>query len=143
MTNDYEKLELYKVAVEMADRMSARRMAGNTFFITLASLFSGGLGTWIGDSQGISLRSAVALGSITSLITLLWWMQIRSYRNISTAKFKVIHELELGLQSAPFTKEWEWITQERKKHFDLTQTEQFIPILFLVIAGALIISAVK
>src|SRR4051812_38656787 len=37
-------LELYKLAVEMADRTSARRTAANSFFVTLDSAFLAAIG---------------------------------------------------------------------------------------------------
>ena len=141
MKKDLELLEIYKVTVEMADRLSARRGAANTLFITLESALSAALGVWVGNGDSISMRKALALIAVSGLISVLWWVQIFSYRNISTAKFDVIHEMERELSFAPYTREWKYI--QKTRHVDLTKTEQFVPFIFLMIDLLLIWTATK
>jgi hypothetical protein len=141
MKNQGEELELYKLTIEMADRLSARRGSANTFFISLESAISAALGVWIGNGGTITMRKAAALASVSVMISVLWWIQVTSYRNISTAKFTVIHEIEQKLSFAPYTREWALIKAERKRHVDLTNSERIIPFIFLAIQLILIFTA--
>jgi hypothetical protein len=90
-------LELYKLAVEMADRMSARRALANTFFLTvntgLAALLGGGDLRWYVAAAGLVFAFA-------------WWWVLQSYRKLNAAKFAVIHDIEERLPHRLFTEEW-------------------------------------
>src|SRR3954467_4119797 len=81
-------LDLYKLAVEMADRMSARRGVANSFFLTVNT----GLTALLGGSD---LRWYVALAGIVLCVT--WWALLRSYRSLNAAKFDVILAMEKSL----------------------------------------------
>jgi len=59
------ELELYKLAVEMADRISARRALANTFFLTINT----GLAALLGGKE---LRWYVAVAGL--LFALAWWV---------------------------------------------------------------------
>ena len=84
-SSDPVKLELYKLGVEMADRISARRALANTFFLTVNT----GLAALLG---GKTLRWYVAGAGI--VFTLAWWWLLQSYRKLNSAKFKVINAIE-------------------------------------------------
>ncbi len=136
-----EYLEIYKLSVEMADRLSARRGATNVYFITLESTLSASAGFWMSTENSLSYQKALVIGVVSLILSMIWWLQIQTYRNLSKAKFDVIHELEQQLTFAPFTKEWEVVNGIRKKHVDLTRTESFIPVIFLLVNIILIIGA--
>jgi hypothetical protein len=78
-------LELYKLAVEMADRVSARRAIANTFFLTVNT----GLAALLG---GNGLRWYVAAAGIVFAVA--WWALLQSYRQLNWAKFEVINKIE-------------------------------------------------
>lgn len=143
MSQKEQLLEIYKLTVEMSDRLSARRALANTFFLTMESTLLTVLGVWIGNGEKVSIRTASALAVVSVLIASLWWLQISSYRNINEAKFKVIHKIEKDLVFAPYTIEWDLIRAARKRHKDLTKTERYIPFAFLAIDLLLILSAMK
>jgi hypothetical protein len=99
MTNDDRKpevLDQYKLAVEMADRVSGRRGAANGFYLTAASAL-------LATSEGLSLAIAAVAGMALSIA---WWTQLTSYRNLNAAKWKVIGDLENKLSAQPFADEW-------------------------------------
>jgi len=143
MKTENHTLEVYKLCVEMADRLSARRGLANTYYIGLESALSAGLGLLIGNGESLSTRKVVTLSLISLTLSLLWWIQITSHRNLSTAKYKVIHDLERELQVRPFTNEWDYIKSDRKWHLDLTHVERIIPIIFLLLNLLLIFTAAK
>jgi hypothetical protein len=105
MTNDKRNpdvLDQYKLAVEMADRVSGRRGAANGFYLTAASAL-------LATSEGLSLAVAAIAGMALSLA---WWAQLTSYRNLNAAKWKVIGNLEKELSAQPFTDEWSILKAE-------------------------------
>src|SRR4051794_34978490 len=75
------ELELYKLAVEMADRISARRALANTFFLTVNT----GLAALLGGKE---LRWYVAVAGL--VFALAWWWLLQTYRKLNRAKFEVI-----------------------------------------------------
>src|SRR5437016_1332163 len=103
--------DLYKLAVEMADRISARRGTANGFFLTLHTGLAGFAGLVIAtrsagnthpDKFGLVLTAVVGL-----ILCAAWGLLIRSYRLLNTAKFKVINEIEAGFAFQPFKREWD------------------------------------
>jgi hypothetical protein len=103
-------LELYKLAVEMADRVSARRATANAFFLTvntalLAFVSSGPLNVnvlWLVALSGIALSGA-------------WWTLLKSYRDLNAAKFGVILEMEKNLDAKVYGDEWKVLKEDRPK----------------------------
>jgi hypothetical protein len=96
-------LDLYTLAVEMADRISARRGLANTFFVTvntglLALLGSRSLPWYVG-----------AAGIVLSLV---WWALLKSYRDLNAAKYDVIHAMEERLPVRIYRDEWSTLKRE-------------------------------
>lgn len=128
---DYRQhlLEQYKLFVESADRVSERRTSANNYLLTvnafLVTLY--GLAAGWGDNRAWAFVVPVA----GVLVCITWLVLIRSYRNLNTAKFKVIHELEEQLPAALFDREWEHAQRgEGKAYKPLTHVEPYIPFVF-------------
>lgn len=83
LPNSY--FELYKLAVEMADRISARRGIANSFFLTANTGVVALLGTvdarWYLPAAGIAF-------------SLTWWALLKSYRDLNSTKFDIILAME-------------------------------------------------
>lgn len=130
-------LEQYKMAVEMADRVSARRNLTNTFFLTLHTL----LITTIGFVYEKGPKTTDSWLNVFLLIPLLslcysWWRMIRSYRQLNTAKYEVIGEYESRLPSSPYwCAEWKLLGEGKNKKIfrTLTDIENWVPIIFCFI----------
>ena len=133
------ELELFKLAVEMADRISARRALANTFFLTVNT----GLAALLG---GNNLRWYVAAAGI--LFALAWWALLRSYRKLNWAKFEVINAIEPRLPLQPFSDEWRllestkaprrlWPLRELwawlRGYHELGALERIVPLAFVAI----------
>jgi hypothetical protein len=99
-------LELYKLAVEMADRVSARRAVSNSFFLTVNT----GLTAFIASS---SLRWYVAGAGLVFSVT--WWALLKSYRDLNSAKFQVILDMENQLPIRVYGSEWDMLKREPVK----------------------------
>ncbi|MFE6411125.1 hypothetical protein ACFVOR_29825 [Streptomyces sp. NPDC057837] len=140
-------LELYKLAVEMADRVSARRGTANAFFLSvqtaLVTLIGFGMPELAGSPWWVS--PVMALGGVT--LSLAWWMQLRSYRHLNSAKFTVINRIEGRLPVRLFTDEWEVLKGDPapgrlKRYAELGTSERIVPLVFalahlLLMAGTL------
>jgi hypothetical protein len=143
-------LDQYKLATEMADRLSARRGTANAFYFTVASAL-------LAASEQLELPLAAAAG-ITLAGT--WWLQLLSYRKLSAAKWQVINGLEASLPARPFTEEWEIVktqpTEEAVlrhkrlrravkplgKYAELSLVEQVVPVIFAVLFTIILVCAV-
>lgn len=130
--------EMYKLAVEMADRISARRMLANTFFVTMNTGLAALLGAhpfqWYVAGAGI-------------VLSIVWWALLKSYRDLNTAKYKVILAMEDRLPARIFADEWASLKREPMKlalkrstlkerfteYWELGSVERIIPWVFAVI----------
>lgn len=59
---------------------------------------------------------------------------IRSYRQLNSGKFKVIHEIEKELPIAAYDKEWEILGRGKQpgKYLQLTRVEQWVPLVLSI-----------
>ncbi len=130
-------LELYKLAVEMADRVSARRATANTFFLTAnTALF-----VFINANPSRLLWLASAAGT---LLSLAWWLLLKSYRDLNKAKFDVILGMEKVLPARVFGDEWKMLKEDRPRgwrgrYAEFSTVERFVPFIFIVLYLAALI----
>lgn len=121
-------LEQYKLFVEMTDRVSARRAVASSFFLTAQSALVVLLGV-------ISKEHWLLAGS-GLIVAITWWMQLRSYRQLNEARFRVIHEMEKRLPAAPYTDEWAILkppdVPQRwcERYTELGVLERIVPVVF-------------
>lgn len=137
-------LEQYRLFVEMADRVSQRRDQSNRFYVTFVSAIAGLLmvlarfGTSVNGIWPVVFLISGLLGTALSFI---WFLNIKSYRTLNTAKFEIINDLERQLPYQGYSKEWELLRPATgsPKYLQLTRIEQLVPaliiLLFLGIAG--------
>jgi hypothetical protein len=108
-------LELYKTAVEMADRVSARRAGANSFFLTLNTALAAVVGIVSsarrpppnGASPSFDAFGLVLTAIAGVVLALVWRALLRYYRRLNGAKFDVINKLEEQLPARPYTDEWQ------------------------------------
>ena len=131
-------LDLYKLAVEMADRISARRAVANSFFLTINT----GLAALLGSAN---LSWHVNAAGIVFSVT--WWALLRSYRELNSAKFQVILAMEERLPVRVYGDEWNALKREPVKfpprrgtlkswvaqYRELGRIERIVPWIFVVI----------
>lgn len=126
-------LEQYKLYVEMADRISARRAQVNRFYISLLTGLLALISIVINRNIFVSIQNVVflAIAILGLILCYLWYINIRSYRQLNTGKFRVIHEMEQKLPFPCYDREWEILGEgkEAKKYLQLTHVEQFVPIV--------------
>jgi hypothetical protein len=140
-SDDGRLLEQYKLAAEMADRISARRGTANGFYFTVSTAL-------LATSESLSLATASVAGIV---LAGAWWMQLRSYRNLNAAKFEVIGKLEQRLPAQVFGDEWAILKRDPveravlrskllgrlvkplSRYAELSVVEQIVPLVFVVL----------
>jgi hypothetical protein len=166
---DSDIFKIYQLAVEMADRHSSRRATANSFFLTLQGALVAGVGLFI-KSQDTFTRSAYSSMLVLSLLGILlcvsWALTIKSYGDLSSAKWGVILEIEKKLSSKPFTDEWKlletddylkwknemsgyrrpkrlfkWLHERHKYYTPQSSVERYIPSVLIVAYTLLVIIA--
>jgi hypothetical protein len=132
--------EIYNLAVEMADRISARRVLANSFFATVNTALVALIGAedfpWYVAAAGI-------------VLSVVWWALLKSYRDLNTAKFQVINAMEERLPVKIFSDEWRQLKKERlpfrirprhmrdwlAQYRELGAVERIVPWLFALLYG--------
>jgi hypothetical protein len=128
-------LEQYKIYVEMADRISARRGFANTFFLTLNSAVFTAIGVFW--TTRVHAASWLLIFPVLVLLgqCLAWFWLVRSYRQLNEAKYAVVGALEERLPASPYWRaEWKALGEGKdpSRYWPLTHLEQWIPALFAV-----------
>lgn len=142
---DYQRhlLEQYKLYVEMADRISSRRGTANNFLLSVNALLLSGFGILASTTDAGSQAWSYALPLAGFVVCGVWYVLIRSYRQLNSGKFKVLHELEKRLPAALYDAEWKALDEGRgKDYLALTRVEPYIPAVFAVLYLAFIGAAI-
>ncbi|MCT7657640.1 RipA family octameric membrane protein [Mycobacterium deserti] len=139
-----QTMEFYKLAVDMADKISGRRATSNSFFLTVQTAFVAvvGLAAPALESRPWWVSSVIAAAGVT--ISVSWWLQLRSYRDLNKAKFAVILDMESRLSEKVFTNEWKTLKEDpveswRERYAELGLVERVIPVVFAVLYVALLL----
>jgi hypothetical protein len=125
-------LDQYKVYVEMADRISQRRATANTYFLTVNSGILAFVG-YLTSKESTSELWLIAVAGFT--LCILWERLICSYRDLNTAKFKVIHLIEKRLPISPYEAEWVAMGQGKNPSLyrPISHIERGVPYIFLIL----------
>ena len=133
-SRDY--FDQYKLYIESAEKGRDRRQNTNNYFITINTALISliGLSFQLKGTQDNKIIQ-ILLSLIGILICLIFWFLIRSYRQLNSGKFKVIHEIEEKLPLRLYQYEWEILGEGRddKLYAPFSHIEQYIPVIFGVI----------
>ena len=138
-------LEQYKLYVQSAENVSARRVASSRYLLTLNAALVALYGIqYAGFGQSYW---ALVVPVVGVPVSLLWFLIIKSHADLNRVKFEVIHELERHLPAALYRYEWRLAEDGRGKSYRaVTKIERWIPILFAalhVILGTMVILAIS
>jgi hypothetical protein len=132
--SEYDKhlFEQYKLYVEMADRNSARRGTANSFFLTVNTALITAFTVILKEGSIFSGPIGYAPFAAVLALCYVWWRIIRSYRQLNSGKFKVVHKFEQLLPAQPYADEWIELKEGRdpKVYAPLTHVEDWVPICF-------------
>ena len=139
-----DALALYSLAVEMSDHLTQRRATANSFFFSMQAGLAVALGAFAirtGDTahpkpDRFELCLAALAGAV---LAASWWLLLRSYRDLSRAKFEVILRMEREhLDLHIYGEEWQELKKNpikswRGRYAEQGQVERVVPLLFLLI----------
>lgn len=130
-------LEIYKLYVQMADNVSNRRQSANSFFLTVNTAIVG-ISGYVG-SVAAEWNWIISLMGI--ILCFAWYRLIRSYQDLNSGKFKVIHEIEKVLPLAPYEAEWEALGRgfDPVRYLPVTRIERAVPAIIAVLHGVVFI----
>ena len=141
--NRQELLEIYKLHAELADRVSQRREGANRLYVSLLTGIVLILATFLRYGSEIVYVETVltAFCIFGILLSVSWFVVIRSYRQLNTGKFDALHELEQKLDYPFYKREWELLEEGKNlsRYWKLTIVETFLPWIFVFLFSALII----
>lgn len=122
-------LDQYKLYVEMADRISQRRTTANTYFLTVNSAILGFVG-YLTSKNSTEYMWLLAVAG--SMLTLFWYNIIISYRNLNTAKWLIVQNIEKRLPISPYDAEWDAVQRgtNPKLYRPISHIESWVPGVF-------------
>lgn len=119
-----------------------RRQKSNSFFLTLnttviAIISYVQLGIQSGESS--DLYWLISLSGM--ILSYIWYRLIKSFKDINTGKFKIIHLIEKKLPLALYNAEWDALGKGEKPelYLEFTAIEQFVPWIFFGIHTAVLV----
>lgn len=128
-------LEQYKIYVEMADRISARRGLTNSFFLTLNSSIFTALAFLLANRPHVSSWLLIFPTIVFATQSMTWFWLVRSYRQLNSAKYAVVGALEERLPASPYWRaEWKALGagEDPARYWPISHLEQWVPILFAI-----------
>ncbi len=140
--NDYQShlFEQYKIFIDSVEKTSDRRQQANNYFITINTA----LISLIGLSFQIKIFEnspwlKILLAVLGIVICFIFYFLIRSYKQLNTAKFAVIHEIEKNLPLALYKYEWRILGEgkDKSKYYPFSHIELWIPWIFGILYFAL------
>lgn len=140
-----EKLfEQYKLFLKMIDNLNERRSTANNFFLSVNTGLLTALGVLasIGIKDGVLNMWWILAGSSAGILFSHSWIRtVKSHSQLSTGKWKIIHEIEKKLPLRLHETEWDILKNgtDPKIYKPLTDVERTVPRIFQIIYIALII----
>lgn len=131
-------LEQYKLYVATSQQLSERRQNANNYLLTLNSSL---VTLYVFALASFGHHHWNALIPFTGLfVCFIWYSLVDSYKDLNTAKFKVIHEMEEQLPVALFRHEWHvcGYGKGKRNYVPLTHLERWVPVAFSVLYAVLI-----
>lgn len=135
-------LDQYKLYVEMADRISQRRTTANQYFLAVNTAILGFVG-YLTVKDTNEHHWLIALAGVA--LTYLWYVIITSYRNLNTAKWAVVHEIEKRLPIRPYDAEWKYVDRGTNPilYRPLSHVESLVPWIFMVLHAIVFVKSVN
>jgi hypothetical protein len=127
--------EQYRLCVELADQVGARRTLANTAFLTLNTLVLTAIAVVWPDHIADGPGAGWLLFPLVALVAqcLVWLYTVRSHRQVAGGRWAVVGALEAALPAAPLGRaEWTVLGKGRDptRYWPMSQLEQAIPLVF-------------
>jgi hypothetical protein len=133
VNSDPNLLRQYELLVNSAIQVTGWRQTANGFYLTVNTTLLAVASYLFGPSPS----TAQVIGIIGVVVSILWYQNINYFRNLNSAKFKVIHSIEKKLPVQMFKLEDDIFKKEKGKYS--TQIEKWVPLLFALAYGIVLI----
>jgi hypothetical protein len=135
-------LDQYKLYVEMADRISGRRQAANSYFLAVNTALLGFIG-YLTTREPVEYLWLLGMAGVA--LSYAWQRMILSYQGLNTAKFNVIHAIEKALPISPYDAEWEAVGRGKneKLYKPFTDVEVNVPWIFVALHAFVILRTIN
>ncbi len=122
-------VEQYKLYVQSAENVSARRVASSQYLLTINAALVALYGL---QSASFGQHYWTLLVPITGVsVSAVWYLVIKSHTDLNRIKFDLIHELEQHLPAAVYKHEWDLAEEGQGKTYRaVTRIERWVPMLF-------------
>jgi hypothetical protein len=134
--------EQYKMLIESIEKTSDRRLLANNTFIAINSAIFTLIGlTFQIESLNKDASFRMLLSIIGILISIIFFFLIRSYKQLNSGKFIVVHEIEDHLPLRLYKYEWKKLGEgkDSKKYYPFSHIEMLLPWSIILIYGIVII----
>ena len=138
-------LDQYKIYINATEKISDRRQRTNEFFLGLNTALVALLGFIATKTSQSEISLMVGVSAVAGItICYLWYRIIASYKGLNSAKFKVIHAIELRLPLALYDTEWEMLGrgEDKKVYWPFSHIELHVPKIFIGIFIVMLISVI-
>jgi hypothetical protein len=133
-------LEQYKLYITSAENISNRRQTANAFFVTVNTALVSLIGYLnLGIDKSLGFYWLLSIAGIA--ISYMWYRLVRSYKDLNSAKFKVVHEIEKNLPISPYDAEWEAVGrgEDARLYLPFTHIEIYVPWVFVALHGFVLV----
>lgn len=130
-------IDIYKIYVEMVDRIYARRLSSHKFFLSLNTAIIA-LWGYRGIFSTVENSFSIIIAIAGLVLSLTWFFYIRSNRILRGNAFRVIHGIENFLPIKPYYTEDK--INKGSNYIGFTIIEMVIPWVFLAIFIIVILS---
>ena len=126
--------DIYKLLVDMADKVSQRRQSANNFFLSVNTALIGA-SAYISSVSQQSPARVLAIAAAGALVCVLWIRNIQSYKDLNSGKFAVINEIEKQLPISPYTAEWNYLERDNngRRYRPFHAVEILVPCVFIAV----------
>ena len=122
-------LRQYELYVDSSQKVSEKRISTGNYLLTVSSSLMTVFG--IASSQHAAGPWLAVIGVAGLLVSITWFSIIKAYKDLNTAKYKVIHELENYLPMGLFRYEWHACDAGKGRTYKpITHLERWIPLIF-------------
>jgi len=135
-------LEQYKLYLEMADKISERRQNANSFFLSINTALLALIGyAEIGSNEVYPFPLFILIGLCGLVLCYFWYRLVRSYKDLNSGKFLVVHEIEKMLPIKPYNAEWKSLGEGKDSdlYLPFTHIEIIVPWIFFIIYALILV----
>jgi hypothetical protein len=142
---DSALMEQYKLYLGMLDRISERRQLANSFFLSINTGVCALIGYMFSKDAAVELKGFFWMTPLAGiLLSCFWYRLIKSYRDLNSAKFEVIHLIEERLPLSPYHTEWVALGEgkDSRRYTPFTHLEIWVPRCFIIMYSVMILMMV-